>query len=121
MAAMRRIGLCVIVREALLRVLNSGQYVQHQRLALAGDGCGGKSGNTLTPFGAAAVGCRLSGVHISAFICGQKGNPKRKSDNMGFSYKEQYAVVVICKDEKEQENIYNRLKSEGFKLKVVAV
>lgn len=39
----------------------------------------------------------------------------------GFTYKEQYAVVVICKDEKEQETIYNRLKAEGFKLKVVAV
>ena len=40
---------------------------------------------------------------------------------MGFSYKEQYAVVVICEGEKEQEEIYNRLKAEGFKLKVVAV
>lgn len=40
---------------------------------------------------------------------------------MGFSYKEQYAVVVICENEKEQEEIYNRLKKEGLKLKVVAV
>lgn len=39
----------------------------------------------------------------------------------GFSYKEQYAVVVICKDEEDQEVIYNRLKAEGYKLKVVAV
>ena len=39
----------------------------------------------------------------------------------GFSYKEQYAVIVICADEKEQEAIYNRLKDEGYKLKVVAV
>ena len=39
----------------------------------------------------------------------------------GFTYKEQFAVVVICKDEKEQESIYNRLKSDGLKLKVVAV
>ena len=39
----------------------------------------------------------------------------------GFSYKEQYAVIVICNDEKEQEEIYNRLKEEGHKLKVVAV
>lgn len=38
-----------------------------------------------------------------------------------FSYKEQYAVIVICEDEKEQEVVYNRLKSEGHKLKVVAV
>ncbi len=39
----------------------------------------------------------------------------------GFTYKEQYAVVVICKDEKEQEAVYNRLKNEGHKVKVVAV
>lgn len=39
----------------------------------------------------------------------------------GFSYKEQFAVVVICRDEEEQESIYNRLKEEGYKLKVVAV
>jgi hypothetical protein len=39
----------------------------------------------------------------------------------GFSYKQQFAVVVICGDEKEQESIYNRLKEEGYKLKVVAV
>ena len=39
----------------------------------------------------------------------------------GFTYKEQYAVVVICGDEKEQEIVYNRLFNEGYKLKVVAV
>lgn len=39
----------------------------------------------------------------------------------GFSYKEQYAVVVLCKDERDQEEIYNRLKEEGYKMKVVAV
>lgn len=37
----------------------------------------------------------------------------------GFTYKEQYAVIVICKDENEQETVYNRLKDEGYKLKVV--
>lgn len=40
---------------------------------------------------------------------------------MGFTYKEQYAVIVICKDEEDQKYIYNRLKEEGYKLKVVAV
>lgn len=44
-----------------------------------------------------------------------------KSDIVAFNYKQQYAVVVMCKDEPEQEAIYNRLKAEGFKLKVVAV
>lgn len=40
---------------------------------------------------------------------------------MGFSYKEQYAVIVICEDENEQKTIYDRLNAEGLKLKVVAV
>lgn len=39
----------------------------------------------------------------------------------GFTYKQQYAVVVICKDENEQETVYNKLKEQGHKLKVVAV
>lgn len=38
-----------------------------------------------------------------------------------FKYKQQYAVIVVCKDETEQEAIYNRLKAEGYQLKVVAV
>lgn len=37
-----------------------------------------------------------------------------------FNYKEQYGVIVMCKDEKEQENVYNRLTDEGFECKVVS-
>ena len=39
----------------------------------------------------------------------------------GFKYKEQYGVIIICKDADEQERLYNRFKEEGFKLKVVVV
>jgi len=39
----------------------------------------------------------------------------------GFRYKPQYAVVVVCSDEKDQEETYIRLKAEGYTLKVVAV
>lgn len=38
-----------------------------------------------------------------------------------YKYKEQYGVVVICKDEKEQKEIYDRLLAEGLTLKVVSV
>lgn len=38
-----------------------------------------------------------------------------------FNYKEQYAVIVMCKDENEQEATYNRLLGEGFECKVVSV
>ena len=38
-----------------------------------------------------------------------------------FNYKEQYGVIVICKDEKQQREIYERLLAEGLTLKIVAV
>lgn len=40
---------------------------------------------------------------------------------MAFNYKEQYGVIVFCKDEKEQQEIYERLRAEGLTLKVVTV
>lgn len=36
-----------------------------------------------------------------------------------FNYKEQFGVIVICRDESEQESIYNRLTDEGFSCRVV--
>jgi predicted 3-demethylubiquinone-9 3-methyltransferase (glyoxalase superfamily) len=38
-----------------------------------------------------------------------------------FNYKEQYGVIVICKDEDDQKAIFERLQKEGLKLKVVTV
>lgn len=40
---------------------------------------------------------------------------------MEFKYKEQFGVIVICADEKEQESIYEQLRRMGLKLKVVCV
>ena len=36
-----------------------------------------------------------------------------------FNYKEQYGVIVICKDESEQEKVYNELLEKGYECKVV--
>ena len=46
--------------------------------------------------------------------------PKTPGIN-GFKYKEQYGVIILCEDAAEQETVYNRLKAEGYKLKVVSV
>ena len=40
---------------------------------------------------------------------------------MAFHYQEQYGVIVICKDEKEQREIYERLLAQGLTLKIVTV
>jgi ParB-like nuclease family protein len=44
------------------------------------------------------------------------GSPGR-SDS---SYSEQYGVIVICRDEAHQQEIYERLSGEGYEAKVVA-
>lgn len=47
---------------------------------------------------------------------------KKKTPGVnGFKYKEQYGVIIICKDAAEQEVLYNRLQAEGYKIKVVVV
>ena len=49
---------------------------------------------------------------------GEPGEPSRETS---YTYKEQYGVIVLCKDEQEQEAVYNRLAEEGYECKVVAV
>lgn len=34
---------------------------------------------------------------------------------------DQFGVIVICRDEKEQQEVYERLREQGLKLKVVCV
>lgn len=45
----------------------------------------------------------------------------KQNKNSVFRYKEQFGIVVICKDEKEQKKLYEKLLKEGYKLKVVVV
>lgn len=49
-------------------------------------------------------------------------NPTSQSTSTagGFKYKEQFGVIVMCKDECHQENVYNKLVELGYDCKVVA-
>lgn len=42
-------------------------------------------------------------------------------EESNFNYKEQYGVIVMCKNEEDQASVYNRLTEEGFECKVVSV
>lgn len=42
-----------------------------------------------------------------------------KSSESSFNYKEQYGVIVICKNEEDQEKVYNKLLDQGYECKVV--
>lgn len=42
-------------------------------------------------------------------------------DDEGILPKEQFGVIVMCKDAQEQERIFNRFQDEGFDCKVVVV
>jgi len=41
------------------------------------------------------------------------------SDDFESAYREQYAVIVTCRDAVEQEQIFNKLQSSGYEVKVV--
>ena len=38
-----------------------------------------------------------------------------------YTYKPQYGIIVVCADEKEQKEVFERLVADGYKLKVVNV
>lgn len=57
------------------------------------------------------------------FTFDNKGDEPDESDlfsESNFNYKEQYGVIVMCKDETEQEKVYNKLSEMGYECKVVA-
>lgn len=47
--------------------------------------------------------------------------PKQAPGKNGFKYREQYGVIVLCKSELEQQTLFNKLKRQGFTLRVVTV
>ena len=49
-----------------------------------------------------------------------KGTLKPLGAN-GFKYRQQYGIVVLCRDETDQANRYQQLKALGLALRVVAV
>lgn len=44
-----------------------------------------------------------------------------KNKTKEIKYKEQYGVIVLCESEAEQIEVFEKLKNEGKKLKVVTV
>lgn len=47
--------------------------------------------------------------------------PPPVSRETNFHYREQYAVTVMCRDEADQKEIYERLTAEGYDCRVVCV
>ncbi|WP_198432645.1 hypothetical protein [Burkholderia ubonensis] len=47
--------------------------------------------------------------------------PVKQPGRNGYKYKPQYGVVVVCRDEAEQQAAYQALRKQGYKLKVVCV
>lgn len=75
-------------------------------------------GLELAELGDAGFDIDLTGFDLS--IDDNSAEEEAPAADTEFNYKEQYGVIVMCKDEAEQEKIYNRLTGEGFECKVVA-
>lgn len=57
---------------------------------------------------------------MATFNPSPKVDPKAPAKN-GFKYQPKYGVIVICDDEAHQQQVYDNLKSQGYRLKVVVV
>lgn len=68
---------------------------------------------------AAGLDDLLESVKPASPANGAEDVPGEDGDDM--EYSEQYGVIVLCKDEREQERTYQRLVDEGYECKVVAV
>jgi len=44
-----------------------------------------------------------------------------KKEKKNYTYRPQYGLVIICQDENEQIEMFNKLQSQGLQLKVVTV
>lgn len=49
---------------------------------------------------------------------GPGGSPARSAQ---FKYRQRFGVIVVCDGERDQRRVYERLRREGLKLKVVVV
>lgn len=60
----------------------------------------------------------LFGAIESLADAAEDDEPDVEEDN--FNYQEQYGVIVMCADEAEQKEVYDRLNGMGYACKVVA-
>lgn len=47
--------------------------------------------------------------------------PEKAPGKNGFNYKPRFGVIVVCKDEDEHRQVYERLRGQGYKCRVVRV
>jgi len=71
-----------------------------------------------------AVGFELDVIGFNAdelahILYDEIGAPLKPSVEPESAYKEQYAVIVTCKDAAEQETVFNKLSGSGYDVKVV--
>lgn len=71
----------------------------------------------LSELEAAGTDMDLTGFDVSEI--GKSARPGETPSEAGINYNPQFGVIVICKDEAEQETTYNALLGLGYQCKVV--
>jgi len=46
---------------------------------------------------------------------------KKTPGKNGFKYRERHGIIILCEDAKAQERLFNQLKAQGYRLRVVTV
>lgn len=72
-----------------------------------------------TGYGELDVGTLLKEMGDAIIEANAEDAEKKPSASAVGGYKEQYAVMVVCEGEQQQEEIFNKLSAEGYECKIV--
>jgi hypothetical protein len=65
------------------------------------------------------VDFEIPGISFDNLTMGGEGEGEPPLEELGFNYKEQFGVIVICENETEQEAVYTKLAADGYNVRVV--
>jgi hypothetical protein len=66
---------------------------------------------------------RFAGMHVPKRSRTRRGAASTLTDRslVTYKYRPQHGVIVVCEDETHQREVYDRLRGDGLRCKVVTV
>lgn len=119
-----RVKLAIKRNEAAVPVLFVELTPDEERVVLAGlDPIGGLAATDQAQLDALLEGVESGSADLDAFLQALAGSDEPDAGGggppPGIEYQEKFAVLVDCKDEADQERIFNALTGQGFNCKVL--
>lgn len=75
--------------------------------------------NEFVDFNVDFIDFEIPNISFGDLKLGGEDTEETNLEESDFNYKEQFGVIVICENEKQQEAVYTKLAGEGYNVRVV--